>query len=493
MTTDNQVRRLFKLKQSEKSTAAAAIKSGMSENTARKYLKINRLPSEIKTLHTWRTREDPFSDDWDEVKSFLEAILGLEVKTIFDYLQRKYPGKYQDGQLRTLQRHAKQWRALEGPGKEVYFDQIHEPGKLCQSDFTHMDDLEITIKGELFRHMVYHFVLTYSNWETGTICFSESFESLSEGFQNAIWELGGVPAKHQTDRLTAAVQNIPKPEVLTKDYEELLRYYRLDVRYSQAASPHENGDVEQRHHRFKNAVNQMLLLRGSRDFESRAEYETFLRKLFFALNAGRQVRFQEELKTLRALPARRLDSCKDLQVKVRQGSTIHVQNNVYSVHSRLIGENIRIRLHAEHLEIWYAQRKIEEIPRLHGRGKHSINYRHIIEWLIRKPGAFENYRYRDDLYPSTRFRIAYDWLQDNRPARAVKEYLKILYVAAHETESGVDSVLQEIIDAGGEIDADEIEKVIITGEAPQRITDVDIADVDLLRFNILVPSMAAMA
>jgi hypothetical protein len=493
MATDNQVRRLFKLKNSEKSIAAAAMKAGMCENTARKYIKMNRLPSEIRKPHTWRTRKDPFADDWGEVKSFLGEIPGLEVKTIFEYLQRKNPGKYQESQLRTLQRRAKQWRALEGPGQEIFFDQIHTPGKLCQSDFTSMNDLQITIKGELFHHMVYHFVLTYSNWETGTICFSESFESLSEGLQNALWELGGVPVKHQTDRLTAAVQNIPKPETLTKDYEALLRYYRMDVRYSQAASPHENGDVEQRHNRFKNAMNQMLLLRGSRDFESREEYTAFLRKLFSDLNAGRQTRFQEELKTLRDLPVRRLDSYKNLEARVRRGSTISVQKNVYSVPSRLIGEKVRIRLYAEYFEVWYAQRKIEEIPRLHGRGKHSINYRHIIDWLVRKPGAFENYRYRNDLYPSTRFRIAYDWLQANRPARAVKDYLKILRLAALETEAGVDAVLQDIIDTGGEFDFEEIETVVKTGQIPQRIADVDIADVELHRFDILVPSMGVMA
>lgn len=490
MATDNQVRRLFKLKNSEKSIADAAMKAGMCENTARKYLKTMRLPSEMKVSHDWRTREDPFAEDWDDIKSFFETISGLEAKTIFDYLQRKYPGKYQDGQLRTLQRRVKQWRALEGPGKEVFFDQRHHPGKLCQSDFTRMSDLGITIKGELFRHMVYHFVLTYSNWETGTICFSETFESLSQGLQNALWELGGVPAKHQTDQLTAAVQNIPKPEKLTKAYESLLDYYRMNVRYSQAASPHENGDVEQRHYRFKNAVEQMLLLRGSRDFESRGEYEAFLQNLFFRLNAGRQKRFQEELKTLGSLPPRRLESCKDLEARVHRGSTINVQKNVYSVHSRLIGEMVKIRLYAEYLEIWYAQRKIEVIPRLHGRKKHRINYRHIIDWLVRKPGAFENYRYRDDLYPSTRFRIAYDWLEANRPAQAVKEYLKILKLAARETETGVDAELQAIIDTGREFDFAKIEKVVKSGQVPKKITDVNIAEVKLIRFDALAPTMA---
>ena len=63
-----------------------------------------------------------------------------------------------------------------------------------------MNELKVTIAGQRFEHMVYHFVLTYSNWETGTICYSESLESLSEGWQNAVWELGAVAAEHRTDK-----------------------------------------------------------------------------------------------------------------------------------------------------------------------------------------------------------------------------------------------------------------------------------------------------
>lgn len=488
MVTDNQVRRLFKLKHTEKSIADAAMKAGMSENTARKYLKIKRLPSELKVPHTWRTRKDPFADDWDEVKSFLETNPGLEVKTLFSHLQRENPGKYQDGQLRTLQRRVKQWRALEGPAKEVFFDQQHYPGDLCQSDFTHMSDLEITIKGELFRHMIYHFVLTYSNWETGTICFSESFESLSDGFQNAVWELGCVPNRHQTDRLTAAVQNIT-PSTLNEDYKDLIKYYKMDVRYSNARCPNENGDVEQRHYRFKRAVDQALMLRGSRDFESRELYAYFLRQVFRELNAGRSDRFQEELKVMKSLPEKRLDACKEFDVRVRKGSTISIQHNIYSVHSRLIGEKVRVKLYAEHLEIWFAQRRIDVIPRLHGRGKHSINYRHIIDWLVRKPGAFENYRYRDDLYPSTRFRMAYDWLCIHRPSRASQDYLAILELAAYETELGVDAVLQKIINQGARFDPSEIEKQVKSGQRITRITDIAIDTVNLRYFDTLTPSM----
>jgi len=212
MVTDQQVRRLFKLINEEKTLAVSAAKAGMDEKTARKYRDLGRLPSELKRDHDWRTRPDPFADVWDGVQELLEANPGLEAKTLFEWLQNEHPGRFQDGQLRTLQRHVKHWRAAAGPGKEVYFQQRHEPGKLCQSDFTHMSKLGVTIQGRPFDHLIYHFVLTYSNWEAGTICFSESFESLSEGLQNALWELGVVPLDHQTDRLSTAVHKMDHPE-----------------------------------------------------------------------------------------------------------------------------------------------------------------------------------------------------------------------------------------------------------------------------------------
>ena len=183
MVTDQQVRRLFKLMQTEITQAVAADKTGMDEKTARKYLKTGMLPSELKKERTWQTRTDPFEDIWDEVRDNLAANPGFEAKTLFDDLQHRFPGKFSDGQLRTLQRRVKRWRSLEGPSQEIFFPQLHHPGELAQSDYTHMGKLGITIANHPFDHLLYHFVLTYSNWETGSVCFSESFESLSEGLQ----------------------------------------------------------------------------------------------------------------------------------------------------------------------------------------------------------------------------------------------------------------------------------------------------------------------
>jgi hypothetical protein len=377
------------------------------------------------------------------VEENLEINPGLEAKTLFEDLQRR----------------VKIWRALQGPPREVFFPQVHKPGELCESDFTSMNSLGVTIERQPFEHLLYHFVLTYSNWETGTICFSESFESLSDGLQNALWELGGVPELHRTDQLSAAVQKPDHPEEFTQRYRALVDHYGLQGHKTQPESPNENGDVEQRHHRLKRALAQSLMLRGSGDFSTRQEYAVFLRKLFAQLNAGRADRFKEESRVLRRLPARRLDSCKRLRVRVGPSSTIRANHNVYSVDSRLIGEKIEVRLYAERLEVWYAQQCIETMPRLRGEGKHRIQYRHMIDWLVRKPGAFEHYRYREELFPTHRFRMAYDWLKGRHPSRAAKEYLGILRLAAMENEAAVDDALRVLIGKELPIGIEAVEKI----------------------------------
>ena len=492
MVSDQQVRRLYKLVQTEKNFGIAAIKAGMDEKTARKYSKLGRLPSELEQPHTWRTRQDPFEDSWDGIKLMLEINPGLEAKTIFEDLQRRNPGRYADGQLRSLQRHIKVWRASEGPVKEVFFTQLHHPGQLGQSDFTNMNKLGITIGGMPFDHLIYHFVLTYSNWETGSICFSESFESLSEGLQNALWVLGGVPEMHRTDCLTTAVQKTSHPDEFTLRYQDLLDHYRLKGCKTNPNSPHENGDVEQRHHRFKRAVDQALLLRNSRDFADRQEYEQFLGKLFKRLNAGRRQRFSKEQAVLHRLPGRRIDAFKKSSMTVGPSSIIRVNHNAYSVDSRLTGERIQVRLYMDHLEIWYGQKRVDTFARLRGEGKHAINYRHIIDSLIRKPGAFENYRYREDLFPTSHFRIAYDNLkQRHSQSVAAKQYLNILYLAARESETAVDDVLRMLIDKNMRICDEQVEALVRSSQPVPNATKVCIPAVDLTCYDQLLEEVMA--
>jgi len=298
-----------------------------------------------------------------------------------------------------------------------------------------------------------------------------------------------VPELHRTDRLSAAVRKPDQPEEFTQRYRALLDHYGLQGHRTQAESPNENGDVEQRHHRLKRALGQSLLLRGSCDFSTRQEYAVFLGKLFAQLNAGRMDRFKEEARVLRRLPPRRLDSCKRPRVRVGPGSTIRVNHNVYSVDSRLIGEKVEVRVYAEHLEVWYAQQCIETMPRLRGEGKHRIQYRHIIDWLVRKPGAFDHYRYREELFPTHRFRMAYDWLKRRHLSRGAKEYLGILHLAARENEAAVDEALRMLIDQELPVSREAVERLVRGSEGRIPLpAQVLIPEVDLAVYDGLLSS-----
>jgi hypothetical protein len=488
MVQDGQVRAMRKwLREWEASLSIAAMKTGMDRKTARKYRR-GELPSERSRAHIWRTRADVFADVWPEMLVRLELAPGLEAKTLFEDLQRRFPGRFQDGQLRTLQRRVKRWRALQGPDREVFFAQRHQPGQLGASDFTHLTGLNVTIAGVPFAHLVYHFVLTYSNWEHVTICFSESFESFSEGLQEALWELGGVPHQHRSDRMSLAVHQDGHAELFTQRYQGLLSHYGMRGQAINAGEGHENGDVEQSHNQFKRKLEQELLLRGSRNFDSREEYAIFLQELCRQRNAGRHQRLADERACLQPLPARRLESFKRLSVRVGPGSTIAVERNLYSVPSRLIGERVEARISAEEVQVWYGPELVWTMPRLRGQHKHRIDYRHVIGWLVRKPGAFAEYRYQADLFPTSRFRMVSDALRTQLPEGASREYLQILHLAAQESESGVDQVLQQVLSGTEPITVARVEQLLQQGCVSPAIPDVTVGSVSLSVYDELLDS-----
>lgn len=468
------------------SLAQAASKAGMDEKTARKYRLLGKLPSQLKPQRWWRTRKDVFADVWPEIERLLDTDPAIEAVTIFDYLCRSYEGQFQPSQLRTLQRRIKAWRAQFGPTREVFFPQVHTPGLMAQSDFTYMGDLAVTIQRQPFDHLFYHFTLTYSNWETGSVCFSESFESLSAGLQNALWELGAVPTQHRTDSLSAAINNLSDAEEFTARYKALLAHYSMSATHNHPGRAHENGDVEQSHNRLKKAVGQELILRGSRDFADRQQYEAFLRKIIKRRNIGRTEKLKQELEAMQPLPPQRLDDHTRLQVRVSRNSTVSVRGNLYSVNSQLIGERVEVRLLAETVEVWYGGNLIHQMTRLRGSGKHAINYRHIIHSLVRKPGAFANYRYRSDLFPRLMYRVAYDYLREHYPATADRQYVKILEMAAQQGEQRVDDALRLLIHRGEAITEQRVRQLVESAATLSVAELVEVEAVELCGYDALL-------
>ena len=166
-TPDRKVRKLMEEHARTGKLTKAAMRADMDVKTGRKYVRAGKLPSELRVEHSWRTRGDPFSAHWGEAEGMLKGAPDLEGKALFEWLCDRYPGEYEEGQLRTFQRRVREWRALCGPEKEIFFPQEHEPGRRMETDFTSMKELGVTLRGEPFSHLLCHSVLTYSNWEWG--------------------------------------------------------------------------------------------------------------------------------------------------------------------------------------------------------------------------------------------------------------------------------------------------------------------------------------
>lgn len=487
MTTDQQVRLLMSLMKKGLRLSTAAAKAGMSEPTARKYRRMGKLPSESKEPHTWRTRPDPFEGVWPEVEGLLERDGAFQAKTVFEELGRRYPGRFQPGQLRTLQRRFRDWRALRGEEREVYFAQRHRPGEQCQSDFTVMDSLGVRIAGEPFCHRLYHFVLTYSNWESVSLCYTETFEALSEGLQGALWRLGGVALEHRTDNLSAATHELAKSRGrgFTERYRELLAHYGMRPSKNTPGRAHENGDVESSHGGLKNAVDQRLRLRGSRDFESLEAYWGFIVALVEERNAARERRLGEERAVLGPLPVRALPAYRDEEVTVKRWGIIRVAGKPYSLPSRLIGHRVQVRVYANYLEVRYRGEPVARPERVRGEGLEGIDYRHLVHSLVKKPGAFRRYVYREAMFPTLTFRRAYDVLAERSQKWAELEYVRILYLAATTMQCQVEAALGALLEAGEVPEHDVVKARVAPTEVPTA-PEVHVAPPDLALYDALL-------
>jgi hypothetical protein len=479
----------------------AAMKAGMHRETARKYVTAGKLPSELKQPRDWRTRPDPFAEHWPELEAKLRETSGLEAKTLFELLQQQYPGRYEDGQLRTLQRHVKQWRAAHGPEREVVLAQQHRPGEAAQTDFTHATELGVTIAGQLFVHMLCVLALPYSNWWWATVCLSESMAALRKGVQRAVFQLGRVPRYHQTDNSSAATHRIPEGQAahvegrqrtFNAEYVALMSHLGMTPRTIEVGEKEQNGDVEAANGVIKRQLEQALLVRGSRDFESVEAWQAFIDERLRKANAQRGRRVAEDLAAMRELAVAKLPEYVEEDVWVSEWSTVRVKHCAYSVPSRLKGEEVRVRIFEDRIEVRFAGEIQLACERLRGRNLHRIDYRHVIWSLVQKPGGFARYVYREEMFPSLVFREAYDALQTVHPGtKGDREYLRILHLAASTMESDVAAALALLQMGGKAVTADAVKAMVEATPACIDVPALVPAVVDLADYDALLGEVAA--
>jgi hypothetical protein len=455
--TDQQVR-LYMSSRKHHTQELAAAKAGMSARSARRVDADVTLPSQ-QTRRYWRSRPDPFAGVWDsEVVPLLRSAPKLMAITLLRKLQDDHPERFPEGVLRTLQRHIRQWRALEGPPKEVFFPQEHAPGHRGLSDFTAMGELHITIANAPFAHILYHFVLAFSRWEHAEVVEGgESFEALSKGLQNALWQAGGAPQEHRSDSLSAAFKNLTEEEDFTVRYTALLDHYGMAGTRNNRGVSHENGSVESSHRYLKEAIEQALLLRGHRDFEDRAAYEVFVREAVMRRNRRNAAAFRIEREQLQELPVRRTTDFVEEEARVTRCGTFTVRAILYSAPSRLIGHRLKVRLYSDRLDCYLSGALVLTLSRgrrspINGRGR-VIDYRHFIDALKRKPQAFKGLVFREALFPREAYRRTWEQLDLRLTQRqACQSIVALLEMAARD---GVEGVLAQRLDA-----------LLVAGELP---------------------------
>lgn len=449
MITKQQYRRLMSEIQETGNVSVSAMKAGMSRPTAQKYLEAGQPPQELQAKHTWRTRQDPLEEIWPQAVVMLEEAPDLEAKALFEYLGERSPRAVQEKHLRTFQRRVKLWRLQHGPDKEVFFPQDWEAGRAMQLDWTNANELAVTIAGQSYEHLLCHCVLPHSNWDWAMRCLSESLLSCRQGLQEALQRLGKVPRELRVDNSSAATHRVGgggTGREFNEQFSSLCAHYGLVARTIGIDRPNENGDVESSNGHLKRRLRQHLLLRGSRDFETETAYQRFLEDVLERGNRSRQEKVAAELTVMKPLPPTRLSEYDEVSCTVGSASTIRVKKVGYSVPARLIGQELKVEVYERELKLYSGRESLLVLPRHCGDRGVVLDYRHVIDHLLRKPGAFERYRYREQLFPSRSFRQAYDHLVAKHGQRGgAVEYLRLLKLASEVGESDIEVMLADYL------------------------------------------------
>ena len=314
-------------------------------------------------------------------------------------------------------------------------------------------------KNQSTSHRLFHFRLPYSGWcHVEVIHGGESFVALAEALQNALEACGGVPAEHRTDSLSACFRNRDGSYAgdYTSRYRELCAHLGVIATRNNRGVAHENGAIEGPHRHWKHRLEQQLLQRGSRDFETETDYRQLVARVTATLNNRYEVKGRLEIEQLhlQPLPIERFADYDPLVARVRSTSTIEVRSVTYSVPSRLIAQQLTVHLRHDRLDLFLRSHYVETLPRLHAqkgqKALRRIDFRHVIESLRRKPRALLRAQLQDDLIPGESWRQLWrQLLAALPPDEAAKVMVDALHVAARTDDlSGVERYLRRALRSG---------------------------------------------
>ena len=449
-TNPRQIATYMRARTEGRTQPQSADKAGICLRTARS---IEQLGQPANGPRTYRTRDDAFISHWDSfVVPMLQIKKQLQAKTMFAALQKKFPGVYADSLRRTFERRVRSWRAINGQDRETFFPQEHPPGWQGIVDFTVCNELGVTIGGVPRPHRLGHFRLACSGWSSAHVILGgESYTALAETLRLAFDCAGGVPETLRTDSLSAAFKNLSQQQDLTVRFASLCQHYGCQPTRNNRGEAHENGSIESPNGHLKNALEQALILRQSRDFDDLLLYRTFVDDVVTERNRNQHAAFLAEVTHLRPLPASPPVSWSEAVGVVSAYALIRVLHKSYMVPSRLNGHRLAVRIYDDRLEFFDSRSRVYACPRLHRSDQSRyVNYHLIIGNLVKKPGAFARLVYRDDLHPRPIFARTWMHLRERltEPV-ACRTYVRLLHLAhEHACEDMLARRLSAALDAG---------------------------------------------
>lgn len=493
-----QVRGYMVSREEGRTQEVSAARSGFSRRSATRVEQDGAQRLGPRSPRSYRTRPDPFDAIWDsELVPWLVKEPAIQSVTLLAWLQERYPGRYGDGLLRTLQRRVREWRALAGPERLLCFPQVHPPGGMLIADFTVMDELVITIGGAPLAHRLLHARLSCSGWAFASVVLGgESFPALAEGLRQAFEALGGLPRELRTDSLSAAYRNldVQAQADVTAAYEAFCAHYGVIATRCNPGESHENGSIESPHGHLKNRIAQRLIVRGSRDFADLEAYRCWVAGLIAEGNVGKEAALAAERPHLRPLPEHRPVTWSVVTARVTTFGTILVRKGVYTVPSRLIGRQLTVHVYDDRLECFLGAIPVITLARIHRRAdqpdarSYRIDYRHVADSLHRKPGALLHLAYRDHLHPSATYRAVWEALSRRcEPRQACRTYAGLLYLAhKNDCQAALESALRDDLARDALPDLAALTRRFAPPAAESELPVVQVAQHDLSTYDTLL-------
>lgn len=472
----------------------SAAKAGLSERTARRI--DSRAHQPVAKKRAWRTRPDPLANVWEPiVVPLLNQIPDLPAIDIFEHLCEFHADKFDTSSRRTLERRVNHWRQLHGPDLPVVFPQEHFPGEQGIADFTWVE-APVLIAGEATPHMLFHYRLVYSRWAYAEpVWGAESYTALASGLSRAYQASGGVPKEQRTDSLSAAYKNRAEQDDFTDNYAQFCQHYNVKPTRNNRGLAHENGAIEAPHGHLKPRLMRALQIRGSFEFGSREEYARFVAQIVARHNRRIDSAFQIEQRQLQPLPLATSVNYTEHMVRVSRTSTITFKRVTYTVPSRLNHARVLLRVFDDRLELFCSGTHTLTLQRLFARNRqrlHSVNYRHVIESLVKKPRALRHYRWRDELIPGGDYQQIWRWLEQHHDAdRACYLMVRLLHLAhKSDEEQALGRYVLNQLDQGQFPCLLQCEKRFL-GD-PQPIPEITVSQHALSQYNLLIaPGVAA--